>query len=133
MSEFGFEDLRGRIYNFIEKAQSVKEDIDFKFTIDDNLKPVKFTSIVGISIYRTIQEAINNAIKYANATQITVAISLQNGKTNIVIKDNGEGFDVENIVAGNGLNNMNKRMDEIDAKFSIVSSKSSGTMVTLII
>ena len=88
---------------------------------------------MGISIYRTIQEAINNAIKYANATQITVAISLQNGKTNIVIKDNGEGFDVENIVAGNGLNNMNKRMDEIDAKFSIVSSKSSGTMVTLII
>ncbi|MCY7361581.1 MAG: histidine kinase, partial [Ignavibacteria bacterium] len=65
-----FEDLRSRILNFIEKAKVAKENINFKFNIDEKLNKVELTSIVGMNIYRTIQEAVNNAIKYANPTEI---------------------------------------------------------------
>jgi signal transduction histidine kinase len=73
-NEFTFDDLSSRIYNFIEKAQTAKENTTFKFTIDESLKAITFSSLEGINLYRTIQEAVNNAIKYADATEITVQV-----------------------------------------------------------
>ena len=115
-NEISFEDLQIRISNFIEKASSASEDIAFDFNIDKNLNAIKLTSIIGMNIYRTIQEAINNALKYAKADKIAVNIFKVNDKINIEITDNGIGFDKETIVMGNGLQNMQKRIEEIDRK-----------------
>ena len=131
-NEFSFEDLRSRIFNFIEKAKSAKEDIVFKFNVDESLKEVKFSSIIGINLYRTIQEAVNNAVKYSDAKEIEVIVSKQNEATKIVIKDNGKGFDVETVDFGNGLNNMRKRIEEIGGKITI-SSNSKGTVIEIVI
>jgi len=73
-SEFKVEDLYARILNFIEKAKSAKDDIHFKFVIDDQLKSLTFSSVIGINLYRTIQEAVNNAIKYSEAKDIEVKV-----------------------------------------------------------
>ncbi|MBC7524864.1 MAG: sensor histidine kinase [Flavobacterium sp.] len=132
-TEITFEELRSRILNFIEKAQEATENIDFKFTIDDKLKEYKFSSIKGMNIYRTIQEAINNAIKYAGCTQINVIAKSENKTLTILIVDNGKGFDIENSESGNGLQNMKKRMEEINATFQIKSGENNGTVVLLTI
>ena len=130
-NEFTFEDLRSRIFNFIEKAKSAKEEVDFKFNVDNSLKDEKFTSIIGINLYRTIQEAVNNGIKYAEAKQIEVTILQQNNQIKIEIKDNGKGFDIETINFGNGLHNMKKRIEEIKGEILITSQIDKGTKVTL--
>lgn len=130
-SEFTFEDLHARILNFIEKAQSAKEDINFVFQIDDALKDQKFSSIVGINLYRTMQEAVNNAVKYAEATEISVKVADQKTQFKIEIKDNGKGFDTENTEAGNGLYNMKKRIEEVGGKWKITSAPGKGTDVQI--
>lgn len=127
--EFSFEDLRSRIFNFIEKAKIAKEDIDFEFKIDQKLAEIKLSSIVGINIYRTIQESINNAIKYSNGSKIYVDVKSFNNKIQIEVKDNGQGFDIENTDFGNGLNNMKKRIEEIDGTFEINSIINKGTNI----
>ena len=66
------EDLSSRIFNFIEHAQSANHNIQFNFSIDENLKNKKFSSVVGVNLYRTIQESVNNAMKYANAHHIVI-------------------------------------------------------------
>ena len=71
-NEISFEDLEIRINNYIEKAKEAKDQISFSFAIDSVLKTQKLTSVQGMNIYRTIQEAVNNAIKYANASIITI-------------------------------------------------------------
>ena len=131
-NEFSFDDLRSRIFNFIEKAKSAKEDIVFKFNVDDSLKEMKFSSIIGINLYRTIQEAVNNAVKYSEAKEVEVNVNKHNETIKIVIKDNGKGFDMETIDFGNGLNNMKKRIEEIDGKINI-SSDSKGTVIEIVI
>ena len=112
-NEFKFDDLSSRIYNFIEKAQS-KENMAFKFSVDDSLKNSKFSSLEGVNLYRTIQEAVNNAIKYADATEVSVQMK-PNKKNGIIIEilDNGKGFDLDTIDLGNGIVNMQKRIEEI--------------------
>ncbi len=130
-NEFSFDDLRSRILNFIEKAKSAKEEIEFLFSIDENLNTIKLSSVVGINIYRTIQEAINNAIKYSNATKIEVKVSEIKGKISISIQDNGKGFDVAKVELGNGLNNMKKRIEEINGNIDMQSLINKGTIILI--
>ncbi len=130
-NEFTFEDLRSRIFNFIEKAKSAKEDINFKFHVDDSLKHDKFSSIIGINLYRTMQEALNNAVKYSEAKNIIVDVEKNNSEVKITISDDGKGFVLENVDFGNGLHNMKKRIEEIDGIFTIESKINEGTKLTL--
>ncbi len=130
-NEFTFDDLSSRIYNFIEKAQSVKEKIAFKFLVDDSLKKSKFSSLEGVNLYRTIQEAVNNAIKYADASEILVQVQPNAKGIIIEILDNGKGFDLDTTDLGNGVVNMQKRIEEIGGVFKIQSEITKGTQITI--
>lgn len=130
-NEFTFDDLSSRIYNFIEKAQSAKENIAFKFLVDDSLKNSKFSSLEGVNLYRTIQEAVNNAIKYADATEVSVQVQPNANGIAIDISDNGKGFDLDTIDLGNGIVNMQKRIEEIGGVFKIQSEITKGTQITI--
>jgi signal transduction histidine kinase len=129
-NEITYEDLETRINNYIEKAREVKDEISFSFTIDEELKSQKLTSVQGMNIYRTIQEAVNNSIKYANASIIAINAKLEANQTKITIQDNGIGFDLTTIEKGNGLQNMQKRIEEIGGKFSLNSSL-NGTNIAI--
>lgn len=132
-SEFTVEDFYARIINFIEKAKSSKDDITFNFQISEELKDVKFPSIIGINLYRTLQEAVNNAIKYSAAKNISVEVFKENNQIKIKIKDDGKGFDLELIRYGNGFYNMKKRIEEINGKFEIISRTTVGTTISIIL
>lgn len=131
-NEISYEDLEIRINNYIEKAKLSKDQISFSFAIDPKLKTQILTSVQGMNIYRTIQESVNNAIKYANASIIAVNAKLVENQTQITITDNGSGFDSETIESGNGLQNMKKRIEEIGGKFTI-SSNNDGTRVEILV
>lgn len=131
-NEISFEDLQTRISNFIEKADIASKHIKFEFAFDKDVNSsMTFTSINGMNIYRIIQEAINNAIKYADATKISVYIHKKENAIEIEVIDDGKGFDIKNIELGNGINNMKKRADEIEAKFSILSKENKGTTIKI--
>lgn len=132
-NEFTFDDLRSRIFNFIEKAKSATEDIHFKFHVDDSLNEEKFSSIIGINLYRTMQEAVNNAVKYSEATEISVNVTSQREQIKIEIKDNGKGFDSDTIEYGNGLYNMKKRIEEVGGTIEIKSKLNNGTTIQILV
>ncbi|WP_298303614.1 sensor histidine kinase [Flavobacterium sp.] len=129
-SEISFEELQSRVMNFIDKAKGVSST-EFNFTIDDELQDFSLSSLQGMNVYRTIQEAVNNALKHANATQINVSANLNNHFVLIEIQDDGKGFDSNQTELGNGLTNMKKRMLEISGTFEIASQTSQGTKITL--
>jgi len=132
-NQITFEDLRARILNFIEKARLAKEDIRFEFSIVEALQDTVFSSVQGINIYRTIQEALNNAIKYAEASEISIEARLMDDTIKINIDDNGKGFASGNVQLGNGLQNMQKRIEDIGGTFKIESQKEKGTSITILI
>lgn len=131
-SQITFEDLQTRIHNFVDKAKEVKNEIQFSFSVDAQLRDRKFTSIEGMNIYRTIQESVNNSIKYAQAKHIDIRAEKAGDHFRITIIDDGKGFDVNNVEKGNGLLNMQKRIEEIHGKFTITSTE-SGTAITILL
>ncbi|MDN3678009.1 sensor histidine kinase [Flavobacterium paronense] len=130
-SEITLEDLQTRIHNFIDKAKEAKEEIVFTFNIDKSLTSIKFTSIEGMNIYRTIQEAINNSMKYADSNQIDIDIIPFENDISITIQDNGKGFDSQHVDLGNGIANMKKRIEEIGGKIHIDSNVGIGTEINI--
>ncbi len=131
-NEITFENLEARINNFIEKAREIDGKIDFVFKVDKDLKTIHFSSVKAMNIYRTIQEAINNSFKYANATTIKILVTKNNEKIKISIIDNGKGFDIKNVDLGNGIKNMKKRIYDIKGDFTLTSSN-KGTIIEIII
>src|SRR5690606_11677948 len=117
-----FEDLQARIANFIEHAKNASDKTDFSFNIDKNVDVNHiFSSVEGMNIYRIIQEAVINSLKYASADETEVNISKKENHYIIEISDNGIGFDQDVTEPGNGLNNMKKRAREINGSLNIKS------------
>lgn len=130
MANISISDLKYRISNFISKAGESLEGLEFKFydhTADSD--DFHFNSKDGMYVYRIIQEAVNNAVKHANASSIRVYITTDNQSLKIEVKDNGKGVD-ERSTEGNGITNMRKRIKELGGEFKL-SSSSKGTTVTL--
>lgn len=86
----------------------------------------------AISLYRVIQEVLNNALKYSNADNIWLSITT-NGFLKITIKDDGKGFD-ENIInssRGIGWRNIESRMAILNGEVNIVSTLGIGSEISL--
>ena len=130
-NEITFEDLQSRILNFVDKAQELQENIYFKFIIQPNLEHIKFSSFIGMNLYRTIQEAVNNAIKHAAPKNISIEISSNRDCITITITDDGIGFNQDNSNKGNGLINMEKRIEEIGGTIDFENITSGGTVITI--
>lgn len=88
--------------------------------------------------FRIIQEAVNNAIKYATATRILVTLDKREGACIITVADDGKGFDTRlieersvNIESGRGFFNMYERTEYINGRLEIESEPGKGTRVTL--
>lgn len=127
-NEITFEDFYGRILGLIEKAKLAKGDI--KYNLKNDVKSnIVFSSVVGINIFRVVQESVNNTLKYADASRINIYLSEDSNNLDISIKDNGKGFDIHTIEFGNGLNNMQHRIEEINGEINISSEKDKGTSI----
>lgn len=97
----------------------------------------RLDSLTEINIYRITQEAINNAIKYADSTHILVSLTHSENILSIVIDDNGKGFEpakvkkVKNGDGGMGMTFMRERIKYIDGRLFLNSEIGKGTRVTL--
>jgi signal transduction histidine kinase len=98
----------------------------------------RFENHIERNIYRIVQEAINNALKYSKSSQIIVTLEHTSSQLVVSIKDTGIGFDMGNLDAqgyfeksGNGIFNMKERTAFIGGEFHIETHKNVGTTITI--
>lgn len=80
-----------------------------------------------INIYRIIQEVLNNTLKHAGASNISVLVENLKDELNLIIADNGGGFDVKRSFDGSGLKNIDTRVQMNRGKYHVTSDAESGT------
>lgn len=96
----------------------------------------RLDSLIEINIYRLTQEAINNAIKYAESSHIIVQLSHSETLLSVIIDDNGKGFDINSVdkkrnsESGMGLLFMKERIQYINGRVFINSIPGEGTRIT---
>jgi signal transduction histidine kinase len=127
-----FQQLIERLDEFATEVAGTK-DIDLKINVETDLAQVDLPVDKRREIYLFCKEAINNAIKYSNAGLITLTIrETDNKKINVFITDNGDGFDPLRVRKGNGLTNMQQRVEKINGEYLLQTSPGSGTKHSLL-
>ncbi len=131
LNDFG---LKAGIKDLV-KHTSTGNKIDVQFYTDKE-EEIEIDKHVETSLYRITQEAINNSLKYSEATEIRIKLTSDIEFLNLHIEDNGKGFDLEEAMeksksksSGNGLANMKERTELINGKFVIHSQHEEGTQV----
>lgn len=121
--------LQASIEQLVERTQSVN---DFMVTADIDYNGLLSASD-ELQVYRILQEALSNIIKYANAVAAKITVQEKNNTLFIEIKDNGKGFNVAEKLNGKqafGLHNIIERSRAIGGEAKIASDK-NGTVITI--
>ncbi len=128
--DFGLEAGLKSLVDYSSKLYHIPVQLSYK-SFPTEYKPM-YSFDINVSLYRIAQEAINNAIKYSNTSEIFVKVIENNNQIEMSIRDNGTGFDVKKESSGKGLGNMSERAKLIDGKFYIESS-SKGTSISIFV
>ena len=116
------------VKEFVDKINSSGK---IRIAVEAEDSKVRLGDTIEVNFFRIIQELINNIIKYAEATQVQVSISMEENILSIMIEDNGKGFDKETLKtsAGNGWNNITSRLNLLHGKIEIDSQPGKGTVI----
>jgi two-component system NarL family sensor kinase len=103
--------------------------------VPEQVRKHQFNKQSELSIYRIVQEVLSNMVKHAEATQINLDVYSTATGLIINIKDNGKGFDPEQIRESKGLGwkNIFARVNLLDGKMQVQSEKLTGTQIEITI
>ncbi|TNF38868.1 MAG: tetratricopeptide repeat protein [Cytophagales bacterium] len=128
-----WESLVGRIQDFLQKAAQSNPDIQLELNLATSVDQNSgLGSAESIQVLRVVQEAVQNAVKYAAPTFIRVSIEQEDGEFRVAVQDDGKGFEEAEITPGNGLYNMRKRAEELGGVLELSSTPGGGTLVLLV-
>ncbi len=105
--------------------------IQVHFEVDESIKDFFPGMPERKNIYLFSKEAINNAVKYSNGSNIFFSMLKKDDIVALEIKDDGKGFNRNSIVKGNGLINMEARAAELNAALDVQSETGMGTCIKL--
>ena len=96
-----------------------------------NAERRRFPDKVETQVYRILQEALNNTAKHAQPRMVAVAVSYQQERFVLSVRDYGKGFDVKNVNTGMGLISMRERAYLLGGKLMVQSTVGKGTHILL--
>lgn len=148
-TELEEEGLLGALYRRLETVEKRAGIRARLLVIDDRGRPqqIPFTDnrtstvdfyklppALELSLYRIIQEALNNTLKHSGATEVTVRLTLGPEMLTLEIDDNGRGFDTDfrpRMGGGFGIIGVKERVKQLGGHFSIASSPTTGTSIRI--
>jgi signal transduction histidine kinase len=124
------EKLFQKLEEYAQEMGQVKK-IKVKTLIQCDLAKIKLPMEDRRNIYLLCKEAINNAVKYSNCSELILRAESNCNSTSFVVEDNGAGFNIASVKRGNGLDNMLRRAAHMDTTLHIDSVPGSGTRIFL--
>jgi signal transduction histidine kinase len=118
MNQFAFEILDAR-------------NVETIIQNDDAVKNIRLTMVQRKNLYLFFKEVINNIAKHANAKKVMIQIHKKHNFLEMIIEDDGKGFNTIEVFHSNGMNTLKKRAIELNAVYTLSSKINSGTQVKL--
>ena len=126
LSEVPLGDLLGQLV----EAANARSTLEYELRIEG--EPFALAAEAQVTLYRLVQEALNNVGKHAQAQRAEVVLGWGETSLSVVVHDDGIGFDTDEVPAGHlGLDFMAERAAAIDAELSITSRPGEGTTVQI--
>jgi len=117
-----------------EEVKKLKLNPALTVEFSQYIEQTRFNHKIEITLFRIFQELLNNILKHANASEITIQLIQHEMELIFMMEDNGKGFDLQKgleKIDSRGLKNLYSRLALIDGKIKIDSSKNAGTSITI--
>lgn len=116
--------------NILTRDFAQRTDIE----VHSNMETVELSVSGELTVYRMIQEALTNVLKYGHATQVHIDLHPRNGEVSVSVRDNGVGFDVaEPRNQAHGLLGMRYRLEAEGGRMTLLSAPGRGTLLEAVL
>jgi len=123
----------GELGLLIIKIRELAHNIEVPLIVEDKCdNSIKLSSVQLLNLFRLVQEFSQNTVKYAHAANINIRFTQKNGQLEIVLSDDGKGFNLDEVESGNGLKNMEFRCLESGGTFTVTSDPSGTCVICLL-
>ncbi|HVG15338.1 MAG TPA: PAS domain S-box protein [Chitinophagaceae bacterium] len=122
------------VYSLSEVVQSFLRKLSIGEMIELDLSDLDETALhenIKLTLFRIIQEQLNNVCKYAKASKVTITISSDDSRVHLLVNDNGVGFDKKQKCKGVGITNIYNRVESYNGTASIQSSPGKGCSLSV--
>lgn len=110
-------------------------DIEVVFTFsgtDEKWRNYRLPMDLSRNLIMIFKEALNNCLKYSGAKNVSLDVQMKSKNVlQMVLKDDGAGFDIKSVKKGNGINNMHIRAERLNGKLYVDSRANKGTIISL--
>lgn len=131
--EISVTDFARRIRDHLSRLLSDRDKPIYAVSCDEN-ESLILAPNQAVQLFRVIQEAVNNALKYADAEQIEITFERSGAQLKVVIRDNGKGFiqlEQKDFNQGFGIKNMRTRIESMQGVFELLSVIGQGTVIKI--
>lgn len=115
-------------------AQIITETNALEVIVEDFGMKERLKNSLELSLFRMIQELVANVIKHAEASTVNIQLTQHEDNLNIIIEDNGKGFDrsrIDTCRTGMGLTTIEKRIEHLEGSFTVDSVLGKGTSILI--
>lgn len=116
-----------------ERLEAVEQRMGLETQLVTEGDVEKLPQRVEEELFHITQEALNNALRHAEASNIWVRLTVENSSARLVIEDDGHGFDIGNENGGLGLTTMRERAESVGGKFLLATGSGKGTVVEVLL
>lgn len=106
---------------------------DVQVKLDQRNNEKRLSETQETFLYRITQELLNNILKHAEATEVEVCLYGLEDSTQLIVEDNGKGFDTAKASSGLGLSSIKSRVDYLNGELDIESAIGEGTTISVTI
>jgi signal transduction histidine kinase len=125
LRDFGVTEAIDNLILQIKASTGLDIEFDHYLKKEDQLPEA-----INTALYRIAQEALNNILRHANASEVRISLTLMDGWLSFFVSDNGRGCDPKTLVYGSGIRNMKERVRLLNGTFNF-DSKTDGTTIEI--
>jgi signal transduction histidine kinase len=114
-------------------ADVLRASFRIELAAEDDGGPARFAGQIESTVYRLIQEALNNVAKHAGVGHAVVEVVEVGDEIRVLVDDAGRGFDVDATAAGFGLTGMRERVELSGGSLAVRSGPGEGTSITAVL
>jgi two-component system sensor histidine kinase UhpB len=119
--------LKHALNDLIDTWRNRNNDIVVNMNVGDKLENINQT--ISIAAYRVVQECLTNVSKHTHARHVIINVENNNGQLNILVQDDGQGFDANSALQGFGLAGMRERIKGLGGDFQLITEQYSGVQI----
>ena len=129
LDELGVKPALDALVRRVSARFGLEVEANFDLAYDRGRAPSRLLGEIESTVYRLVQEGINNVVKHAQAKKLQVEVVEADGSVVLTIRDDGSGFETRRPGAGFGLVGMRERVELVDGRLVIDSTPGRGTVV----